>query len=186
MRGNCAVSTCTIAFLFICIVCICSKSGNAMLCQYAFLVKNTLQGGSLLPYRCKYTLFSWTNGVSYHFYLSLFKKVVKKVVMLPPSCQYYHNIRLHLPPSAMPQQQCHFLESRTSPADSINIYWFPFLFRKNYRTMRKPRRMLRRSGTSSHRTKTRQSLARLRQLPPRRTRNEPEEGPCGLIWDELL
>ena len=127
MRGNCAVSTCTIAFLFICIVCICSKSGNAMLCQYAFLVKNTLQGGSLPPYRCKYTFFSWTNGISSHFFFLYSKKEVKKVVMLPPSCQYYHNIRLCLPPSAMPQQQYHLMESKTCPDDTAQFSYLAII-----------------------------------------------------------
>ena len=61
-----------------------------------------------------------------------------------------------------------------------------FLFRKNYRARRSPRTLLRLSGVILPRRETRQRLSLLPQLPPRHTRSEPEEGPCGLFWEELL
>ena len=60
------------------------------------------------------------------------------------------------------------------------------IFRKNYWARRSPRLKSRKSGVLKYRSETRQFLALRLQPPPRNTRREPEEGPCGLFWEELL
>ena len=49
------------------------------------------------------------------------------------------------------------------------------------RTTRKPRLPLRLDGEILTRSADRQTPAALTQLPPRSTRNEPKEGPCGSL-----